>query len=268
MGFFSDMAMRRAMGPEQPDPQTAELPGRRGPPETVPEEPLKLWGLLPQRERQRRRRRFFRVHAACCSRPVPDGTLASLNARVRILEEALAEFLHATAASIPVPTYPAKKRDREGAELPSAPTPANIVSETLPDIPPAAEAARNAASPSPITSDFTSAADPCDLHGAALHGPESSDEPPSGVTPHSAASRGSVSSGDTPPGAAPHGATSHGTAPVPDTVNSLFYQHPDPPCTNIFQHLLSSSRHVHQHPSNSVCPYSDDLPLAQGIQFG
>ena len=99
------------MGPEQPDPQTAESSGRRGPPETVPKEILQLWGLLPRRERQRRRRRFFRVHAACCSRPVPDDTLASLNARVRILEEALAEFLHATAASIPVPpTYSAKKR--------------------------------------------------------------------------------------------------------------------------------------------------------------
>ena len=98
------------MRPEQPDPQTAESSGRRGPPETVPKEILKLWGLLPRRERQRRRRRFFRVHAACCSRPVPDDTLASLNARVRILEEALAEFLHATAASIPVPpTYSAKK---------------------------------------------------------------------------------------------------------------------------------------------------------------
>ena len=210
------------MRPEQPDPQTAESSGHRGPgPETVPEEILKLWGLLPQCERQRRRRRFFRVHAACCSRPIPDDSLASLNARVRILEEALAEFLHATAASIPVPpTYSAKKRDREGAELPSAPTPANIVGETLPDIPPAAEAARNAASPSPIISDFTSAAVPCDLHGAALHGPESSGDL-SGVTPHSAASHGPESSGDTPHGAAPHGAASHGAAPVSsDTVTS------------------------------------------------
>ena len=143
------------MGPEQPDPQIAESSGRRGPPRTVPKEILKLWDLLPRRERQRRRRRFFHsVHAACCSRPVTDDTLASLNARVKILEEALAEFLHATAASIPVPpTYSAKKRDHGGAELPSAPTPANIVSETLPDIPPAAEAARNVVSPSPITSD-------------------------------------------------------------------------------------------------------------------
>ena len=150
----------------------------------------------------------------------------------------MAEFLHATAASIPVPpASSAKKRDREGAELPSPPTPPNTVGETLPDIPPAAEAARNAASPSPTTSDFTSAAVPCDLHGAALHGPESSGEPPSGVTPHSAASHGPVSSGDTPHGAAPHGAASHGAAPVPsDTATSSSSQHPDPPCTNIFQH--------------------------------
>ena len=205
------------MGPEQPDPQTAESSGRRGPPETVPKEILKLWDLLPRRERQRRRRRFFRVHAACCSRPVHSDTLASLNARVRILEEALAEFLHATAASIPVPpTYSAKKRDREGAELPSAPTPANTVGETLLDIPPAAEAARNAASPSPITSDSTFAAVPCDLHGAALHVPDSfdvtSDVTPANIGPPvTPVSRGRTSSGDTPYGAAPHGAASHGS---------------------------------------------------------
>ena len=210
------------MGPEQPDPQTTGPSRTSRPPETVPEEVRKLWDLLPRRERQRRRRSFFRAHPACCSRPVHSDTLASLNARVRILEEALAEFLHATAASIPVPpTYSAKKRDREGAELPSSPTPANTVGETLPDIPPATEAARNAASPSPSTSDFTSAAVPCALHGAALHGPESSGEPPHGVTPHSAASHGPVSSGDTPHGAAPHGATSNGAAPASsDTVTS------------------------------------------------
>ena len=34
-----------------------------------------------------------------------------------------------------------------------------------------------------------------------------------------------------------HSATSHGAAPVPsDTATSSFYQHPDPPYTNIFQH--------------------------------
>jgi len=217
--------MGRAMRPEQPDPQIAESSERRGPPRTVPKEILKLWDLLPRRERQRRRRRFFRsAHAACCSRPVTDDSLASLNARVKILAEALAEFLHATAASIPVPTHPAKKRDREGAELPLAPTPANIVSETLPDIPPAAEAARNVISPSPITSASTSAAVPCDLHVYGLHGNGSAsdvvlDVPSaniglssgSPVTPESVR----TPSDDTRPGAAPHEATAHGTAPVP-----------------------------------------------------
>ena len=217
------------MGPEQPDPQIAGSSVRRGPPRTVPKEILKLWDLLPRRERQRRRRRFFHsVHAACCSRPVTDDTLASLNARVKILEEALAEFLHATAASIPVPTYPAKKRDREGAELPSAPTPANIVSETLPDIPPAAEAARNVVSPSPFTSDSTSAAVPCDLHGAALHVPDSfdvtSDVTPANIGPPVTPTSVRTPSDDTRPGAAPHEATAHGAA-------SPFYQHPDPPYT-------------------------------------
>jgi len=196
----------------------------------VPKEILKLWDLLPRRERQRRRRRFFHsAHAACCSRPVTDDTLASLNARVKILEEALAEFLHATAASIPVPTYPAKKRDREGAELPSAPTPANIVSETLPDIPPAAEAARNVVSPSPIISDSTSAAVPCDLLGAALHGTDSfdvtSDVTPANIGPPVTPTSVRTSSDDTLPGAAPHEATAHGAAPVPSDTDTNIFQH-------------------------------------------
>ena len=226
VGLFSDMAMGRAMGPEQPDPQTTGPSRTSRPPVTVPEEIRKLWDLLPRRERQRRRRRFFREHPACCSRPVIHSTLATIDTRVRMLEEALAEFLHATATSIPVPpTSSAKKRDREGAELPSSSTPANTVGETLPDIPSATEAARNAASPSPTTSDFTSAAVPCALHGAALHGPEPSGKPPHSVTPHSTASHGLVSSNDTLHSAAPHEATSHSTASVPsDTVN-------------IFQHL-------------------------------
>ena len=219
------------MGPEQPDPQIAESSVRRGPPRTVPKEILKLWDLLPRRERQRRRRRFFHsAHAACCSRPVTDDSLASLNARVKILEEALAEFLHATAASIPVPTHPAKKRDREGAELPPAPTPANIVSETLPDIPPAAEAAKNVVSPSPITSDSTSAAVPCDLHVYGLHGKESSDVVLD-VTPANIGTCPMTSglprtpSDEPRPGAAPHEATAHGAAPVPSDTDTNIFQH-------------------------------------------
>ena len=218
------------MGPEQPDPQIAESSGRRGPPRTVPKEILKLWDLLPRRERQRRRRRFFHsVHAACCSRPVTDDALASLNARVKILEEALAEFLHATAASIPVPTHPAKKRDREGAELPPAPTPANIVSETLPDIPPAAEAAKNVVSLSPITSASTSAAVPCDLHVYGLHGKDSSDVvldmPPANIGPPVTPTSVRTPSDDTRPGAAPHEATAHGAAPVPSDTDTNIFQH-------------------------------------------
>ena len=188
----------------------------------MPKELLELWASLPRRERQRRRWRFFRDQAACCSRPVSTETRSSIDTRVRILEEALDEFLHATAASILVPlTRSAKKRDREDAAPPSSPAPANTVGETLPDIPPATEAARNAASPSPATSDSTSAAVPCALHGAASHGAASPGETPHGVTPHSAASHGAVSLGDTPHGAAPHGATPHGAASVPsDTVTS------------------------------------------------
>ena len=135
------MAMGRAMRPEQPDPQTAGLPGPRGPSKTVPEEVLELWASLPHRKRQRRRRRYFHDQAACCSRPVSTETPPTTDARVRILEEALAEFLHATAASIPAP--PARsvkkrsrelrreKRAREAAGSPSSPAPASTSNEIV-----------------------------------------------------------------------------------------------------------------------------------------
>ena len=150
---------------EQPDPQTAEPPGPRGPSKTVPEDVSKLWASLPRRECQRRRRRFFRNQAACYSRPVLSmhcSTLFTIDARVRILEDALAELRRATAASIPVPSARSvKKRDREDAAPPSSTAPVTIVGRTLAGIPPAAETARNAAPPSPAVSDSTPAAVPC-----------------------------------------------------------------------------------------------------------
>ena len=45
----TQMAMGRAMGPEQPDPQTAGLSGLGDPSETVPREMLELWASLPRR---------------------------------------------------------------------------------------------------------------------------------------------------------------------------------------------------------------------------
>ena len=104
------MAMGRAIRSEQPNPETVGLSGLGDPSETVPEEVRQEWASLRRRERQRSRRRFFRAQAACCSRPVLAEKLSTIDARVKILEEALAEFLHATAASIPVPpTSSAKK---------------------------------------------------------------------------------------------------------------------------------------------------------------
>ena len=47
----TQMAMGRAMGPEQPDSQTAGPAGLGDPSKTVPEEVLKLWASLPRRER-------------------------------------------------------------------------------------------------------------------------------------------------------------------------------------------------------------------------
>ena len=127
--------MGHAMRLEQPDPQTAGLSGPQGPSGTVldSEEVLELWASLPRHRRQRRRRRYFRDQAACNSRPVSTGTLPTIDARVRILEDALADFLNATAASIPVPpARSVKKRDREDAAPPLSPAPANTVGETPP----------------------------------------------------------------------------------------------------------------------------------------
>ena len=104
-GPFPEMAAGRAMRPEQPDPQTAEPPGPRGPSEMVPEEVRQVWAPLPRRKRQRRRRRFLRGQAASCSRPVLAKTLSTIDARVRILEDALAELRHATAGLYPGAPY-------------------------------------------------------------------------------------------------------------------------------------------------------------------
>ena len=93
--------MGRAMGPEQPDPQTAGLSGLGDPSETVPKEVLEFWASLPRRGRQRSRRRYFRDQGACCSRAVFSNLLSFIDARVQNIEGVLAEFLHATAASIP-----------------------------------------------------------------------------------------------------------------------------------------------------------------------
>ena len=100
------MAMGHAMRLEQPDSQTAGLSGPRGPSKTVPEEVLELWASLPRHKRQRRRWRYFCDQAVRCSRPVSTESLSTIDACVKILEDALAEFVHATAASIPAPPTP------------------------------------------------------------------------------------------------------------------------------------------------------------------
>ena len=147
----TQMAMGRGMRPEQPDPQTAGPSGLGDLSETVPEEVLELWASLPRRERQRRRRRYYRDQAACCSRPALTETLSTIDTRVRILEDTLAEFLHATAASIPVPpTRSSMERTREDAGSLSSPAPASTSNEILPDISRAEKLCSDALSPSPL----------------------------------------------------------------------------------------------------------------------
>ena len=96
--------MGRAMRPEQPDLRPRNLRDLEFPSETVPEEVRELWASLPRRERQRRRRRYFRDQGACCSRAVFSNLLSTIDTRVQNIESALAEYLHATAASILVPS--------------------------------------------------------------------------------------------------------------------------------------------------------------------
>ena len=103
-----------------------------------------------RRERQRSHRRYFHGQGVCCSRAVFSNLLSTIDTRVQNIESALAEYLHATAASVPVP--PARSCEqsaREDAGPPSSPAPVNINDGTLSGNPPAAEPARNAASPSP-----------------------------------------------------------------------------------------------------------------------
>ena len=78
-------------------------------------------------------------------------TLSTINARVRFLEDALAEFFHATAASIPVPpTRSSMKRTREDAGSPSSPAPASTSNEIISGISRAEKLCSDALSPSPL----------------------------------------------------------------------------------------------------------------------
>ena len=158
------MAMGRAMRPEQPDPQTAGPSGLGDLSKTVPEEVLELWASLPRRERQRSRRRYLHDQGGCCSRAVFSNLLFTIDARVQNIESALAEYLHAAAASIPVPpARSCKESAQEGAGPPPLPAPVVIIGRALSGNPPAVESARNADSPSSIVSDPTAAAAVCAL---------------------------------------------------------------------------------------------------------
>ena len=88
------MAVGRVIRPEQPDPETAELPASRGPSETVPHHLRQVWAGLPRRARQRSRRRYFRAKIACADRASP----TPLDARVSTLEAAVAELRSVVAA--------------------------------------------------------------------------------------------------------------------------------------------------------------------------
>ena len=102
----AQMAMGRAMKPEQPDLRPRNHRDLEFPSETVPEEVRELWASLPRRGRQRRRRRYFRDQGACCSRAVFSNLLSTIDIRVQNIESALAEFLHAT-----VPLFRCPLRD-------------------------------------------------------------------------------------------------------------------------------------------------------------
>ena len=79
---LTQMAMGRAMGPEQPSCQTAGPSGLGEPSKTVLEEVLELWASLPRCEHQRSRRCYFRDQAAAASAAL----LSTIDARVRNIE--------------------------------------------------------------------------------------------------------------------------------------------------------------------------------------
>ena len=110
----------------------------------MPEEVLDLWASLPRRERQRSRRRYFCDQTAAA----PAALLSTIDARVRDIESALAEFLHTTAASIPVfPLQSSMKRTREDAGSPLSPAPASTSDEMISDISRAGKLCSDALSP-------------------------------------------------------------------------------------------------------------------------
>ena len=90
------MAMGRAMGPEQPSCQTAVPSGLGEPSKAVPEEVLKLWASLPRRQRTIT---FVIKQLLLPLLRCPPSMPVSVISRAPWL----IEFLHATAASIPVP---------------------------------------------------------------------------------------------------------------------------------------------------------------------
>ena len=98
----------------------------------MPEELLELWASLPCCEHQWQHWRFFCDQVACCSRPFSTETLSSIDTRVRVLKEVLAEFLHTTAASIAVPpTQSSMKHTHKDAGSPSSPAPASTSNEMI-----------------------------------------------------------------------------------------------------------------------------------------
>jgi hypothetical protein len=87
----------------------------------VPEEVRKLWDLLPRRERQRSRRRYFRAKIACTNR----AALTHIDARILVLEATVAELrsiVAALASGSSARPDPNSAPDDEGLQPAPAPT--------------------------------------------------------------------------------------------------------------------------------------------------
>ena len=182
----------------------------------MPEGVLELWASLPRRERQRSRRRYFRNHGACCSRPVFSSILPTIDICIQNIEHELAEFLHATAASILVPSARSgMKRTREDAGSPSSPAPANTSNEIISDIYRAGKLCSDALSPSPALNISTLTA----LCAADELMAELTAEPtPTTATPQLEPK--AATSTEKPGAAAPRAAATSSTAAVPPQPNS------------------------------------------------
>ena len=182
--------------------------------------------------------------------------MSTIDARVRNIESALAEFLHATAASIPVPaSRSGMKRTCEDAGLPSSPAPTSTNDEINSDISQAGKLCSDALSPSLPTLNISTLTALCAAD--ELMAEPTTEPTPTTATPQPEPTA-AMSTGK-PGAAAPRAAATSPTAPVPPQpsfdlthIRPLYPTdrlHPtDPPSDSARSPRLSTAIYWHECP--------------------